>query len=191
VNISKRDKKILTIGGLAVAAFLFITYVISPFFESEQEIRDKTEQREGLLKKYEKIINQKSEVEKNLAQMKRQLSKIKGKLLKGSTPSLAAAEMQKMLEKISKVHDLELKSVKVKEAVEEGDFLVVPLELRLTTDLNRTRKFLTDLENNQKYLIIPQLKISVKNQRDPKEVIVTIVVSGFFLEEGAKDKKGA
>ena len=173
MNISKRDKKILTIGGLAVAAFLFITYVITPFFESEQEIRDKTEQREILLKKYEKIINQKSEVEKNLAQMKRNLSKIKGKLLKGSTPSLAAAEMQKMLEKISKVHDLELKSVKVKEAVEEGDFLVVPLELRLTTDLNRTRKFLTDLENNQKYLIIPQLKISVKNQRDPKEVIVT------------------
>ena len=189
MNISKRDKKILTIGGLAVAAFLFITYVITPFFESEQEIRDKTEQREGLLKKYEKIINQKSEVEKNLAQMKRELSKIKGKLLKGSTPSLAAAEMQKMLEKISKVHDLELKSVKVKEAEKEGDFLVIPLELRLTTDLNRTRKFLTDLEKNQKYLIIPQLKISVKNQRDPKEVIVTIVVSGFFMEEGAKDKK--
>jgi Tfp pilus assembly protein PilO len=189
VNISKRDKKILTIGGLAVAAFLFITYVISPFFESEQEIRDKTEQREGLLKKYEKIINQKSEVEKDLAQMKRKLAKIKGKLLKGSTPSLAAAEMQKMLEKISKVHDLELKSVKVKEAEKEGDFLVIPLELRLTTDLNRTRKFLTDLEKNQKYLIIPQLKISVKNQRDPKEVIVTIVVSGFFMEEGTKDKK--
>ena len=189
MNISKRDKKILTIGSLAVAAFLFITYVITPFFESEQEIRDKTEQREGLLKKYEKIINQKSEVEKNLAQMKRQLSKIKGKLLKGSTPSLAAAEMQKMLEKISKVHDLELKSVKVKEAEKEGDFLVIPLELRLTTDLNRTRKFLTDLEKNQKYLIIPQLKISVKNQRDPKEVIVTIVVSGFFMEEGTKDKK--
>ena len=189
MNISKRDKKILTIGGLAVAAFLFITYVITPFFESEQEIRDKTDQGEILLKKYEKIINQKSEVEKNLAQMKRNLSKIKGKLLKGSTPSLAAAEMQKMLEKISKVHDLELKSVKVKEAEKEGDFLVIPLELRLTTDLNRTRKFLTDLEKNQKYLIIPQLKISVKNQRDPKEVIVTIVVSGFFMEEGTKDKK--
>ena len=189
MNISKRDKKILTIGGLAVTAFLFITYVITPFFESEQEIRDKTEQGEILLKKYEKIINQKSEVEKNLAQVKRELSKIKGKLLKGSTPSLAAAEMQKMLEKLSKVHDLELKSVKVKEAEKEGDFLIIPLELRLTTDLNRTRKFLTDLEKNQKYLIIPQLKISVKNQRDPKEVIVTIVVSGFFMDEGAKDKK--
>jgi Tfp pilus assembly protein PilO len=185
VNISKRDKKILTVGGVAVGLFLFITYVISPFIESEQEIRDNTEQSEVLLQKYEKIINQKSEVEKDLTKIKRNLTKIKGKLLKGSTPSLAAAEMQKMLEKISKSHNLELKSVKVKEAEKEGDFLAIPLELRLTTDLNRTRKFLADLENNQKYLIIPQLKISVKNQRDPKEVIVTVVVTGFFMEEGA------
>jgi len=191
VNISKRDKKILTIGGVAVALFLFITYVISPFIESEQEIREDTEQREVLLQKYEKIINQKNEVEKDLTKMKRNLTKIKGKLLKGSTTSLAAAEMQKMLEKISKSHDLELKSVKVKDAEKEGDFLAIPLELRLTTDLNRTRKFLADLENNQKYLIIPQLKISVVNQRDPKEVIVTIVVTGFFMEEDAANKKGA
>jgi len=191
VNISKRDKKILTIGGVAVALFLFITYVISPFIESEQEIREDTEQREVLLQKYEKIINQKSEIEKDLTKMKRNLTKIKGKLLKGSTTSLAAAEMQKMLEKISKSHDLELKSVKVKDAEKEGDFLAIPLELRLTTDLNRTRKFLADLENNQKYLIIPQLKISVVNQRDPKEVIVTIVVTGFFMEEDAANKKGA
>ena len=191
MNISKRDKKILTIGGVAVALFLFITYVISPFIESEQEIREDTEQREVLLQKYEKIINQKSEVEKDLTKMKRNLTKIKGKLLKGRTTSLAAAEMQKMLEKISKSHDLELKSVKVKDAEKEGDFLAIPLELRLTTDLNRTRKFLADLENNQKYLIIPQLKISVVNQRDPKEVIVTIVVTGFFMEEDAANKKGA
>ncbi len=191
MNISKRDKKILTIGGVAVALFLFITYVISPFIESEQEIREDTEQREVLLQKYEKIINQKNEVEKDLTKMKRNLTKIKGKLLKGSTTSLAAAEMQKMLEKISKSHDLELKSVKVKDAEKEGDFLAIPLELRLTTDLNRTRKFLADLENNQKYLIIPQLKISVVNQRDPKEVIVTIVVTGFFMEEDAANKKGA
>ena len=189
MNISKRDKKILTIGAIAVALFLFVTYVVNPFIESEQEIREKTEQRELLLQKYEKIINQKGEVEKSLAQMKRNQGHIKGKLLKGSTPSLAAAEMQKMLEKISKKYDLELKSVKVKEAEKKGDFLAIPLEIRLTTDLNSTRKFLADLENNKKYLIIPQLKISVKNQRDPKEVIVTIVVTGFFMEEGAAGKK--
>jgi len=189
VNISKRDRKILTIGVVAVALFLVFTYVISPFIESEQDIRERTQQREMLLQKYEKIISQQKEIEKKLTQIKRQQGQLNKKLLKGSTPSLAAAEMQKMLEQISKKHDLELKSVKVKEAEKEGDFLAIPLEIRLTTDLNRTRKFLADLENNQKYLIIPQLKISVKNQRDPQEVIVTIVVTGFFMEGVAAEKE--
>ena len=93
--------------------------------------------------------------------------------------------MQKILEKLSKTHQLELKSVKVKDAEEKGEFLVIPLEIRLITDLNRTRKFLAGLEKNAKYLVIPKLKISVKNQKDPKEVIVTMVVTGFFLNKGA------
>ena len=189
MNISKRDRKILTIGIVAVALFLVYSYVISPFIESEQDIRERTEQREMLLQKYEKIISQRKEIEKKLTQIKRQQGQLNKKLLKGSTPSLAAAEMQKMLEQISKKHDLELKSVKVKDAEKEGDFLAIPLEIRLTTDLNSTRKFLSDLEKNQKYLIIPQLKISVKNQRDPQEVIVTIVVTGFFMEQAAAEKK--
>jgi Tfp pilus assembly protein PilO len=189
VNISKRDRKILTIGIVAVALFMVYSYVISPFIESEQDIRERTEQREMLLQKYEKIISQRKEIEKKLTQIKRQQGQLNQKLLKGSTPSLAAAEMQKMLEQISKKYDLELKSVKVKDAEKEGDFLAIPLEIRLTTDLNSTRKFLADLENNQKYLIIPQLKISVKNQRDPQEVIVTIVVTGFFIEQAAAEKK--
>jgi type II secretory pathway component PulM len=35
LDISKRDKKVLMIGGLAVVLFLIINYVISPFIESE------------------------------------------------------------------------------------------------------------------------------------------------------------
>ena len=191
MDISKRDKKVLMIGALAVALFLVINYVISPFIESENDIQGGTEQKEMLLQKYERVINQRGEIEKKLAKMKRDQSDLNKKLLKGSTPSLAAAEMQKMLEKISKKYGLELKSVKVKDAEESGEFLAIPLEIRLTTDLNSTRKFLADLEKNSKYLIIPKLKISVKNQRDPKEVIVTLVVTGFFMKKDTEKGKKA
>lgn len=191
MNISKRDKKVLIAGGLAVVLFLVVTYVISPFIESENDIQEETEQKEMLLQKYERVIGQREEIEKKLAKMKMEQSDLSKKLLKGGTPSLAAAEMQKMLENISKKHDLELKSVKVQDAEEIGEFLAIPLEIRLTTDLNSTRKFLADLEKNPKYLIIPKLKISVQNQRDPKEVIVTLVVTGFFMKKEADKAKKA
>jgi len=166
---------------------------IFPFIEGEKDIRERTQQKEMVLQKYEKIINQREEIEKKLNQLRGKQNQLNRRLLKGSTPSLAAAEMQKTLEGISRAHDLELKSVKVKDAEERGEFLAIPLEIRLTTDLNRTRKFLADLEKNSKYLylVIPQLKISVKNERDPKEVIVTLVVTGFFMRESSEKEEKA
>ena len=191
MNISRRDKKFLTIGAVALLLFLVVNYVIMPFMESEREIREGTEQKEVTLEKFEKIIAGRAEVEKQLAQLKKKQTQMNAKLLTGSTPSLAAADMQKMLEKISGTHDLELKSVKVQDGEKQGDLLTIPLEIRLQTDLERTRKFLADIEKNQKYLIVPSLKISVQNQRDPKEVIVTMVVTGFFMkEEAVQEEKG-
>ncbi len=191
MNISRRDKRFLTVGAVALLLFLVVNYVIIPFMESEREIREGTEQKEVTLEKFEKIIAGRAEVEKQLAQVKKKQTQLNAKLLTGSTPSLAAADMQKMLEKISGTHDLELKSVKVQDGEKQGDLLTIPLEIRLQTDLERTRKFLADIEKNQKYLIVPSLKISVQNQRDPKEVIVTMVVTGFFMkEEAVQEEKG-
>jgi Tfp pilus assembly protein PilO len=191
VNISKRDKKFLTVGAVTLLLYLVVNYVVMPFLEREREIREGTEQKEVTLEKFEKIIAGRAEVEKQLVQVKRKQTQLNSKLLTGSTPSLAAAEMQKMLEKISATHDLELKSVKVQDGEKQGDLLTIPLEIRLQTDLDRTRKFLADIEKNQKYLIVPSLKISVQNQRDPKEVIVTMVVTGFFMkEEAVQEEKG-
>jgi len=191
VNISRRDKKFLTVGALALLLFLVINYIIIPFIQSEREIREGTEQKEVTLEQYERIIAGRAEVEKQLAQVKKKQTQLNAKLLTGSTPSLAAADMQKMLEKIAATHDLEMKSVKVQDGEKQGDLLTIPLEIRLQTDLERTRKFLADIEKSQKHLIVPSLKISVQNQRDPKEVIVTMVVTGFFMkEEEAKEITG-
>ena len=189
MKISKRDKKILTVGALAAVLIFVVNYVIVPFIQGELDIRERTQQKEMLLQKYEKIMSQRDEIEKKLNQLRGKQNQLNSKLLKGSTPSLAAAEMQKVLEKISKKHGLELKSVKVKDEEERGEFLASPLEVRLITDLDRTRKFLSDLEKNAKCLVIPKLKISVKNQRDPKEVIVTLVVTGFFMKKGEEKKE--
>ena len=191
MNIAKRDKKFLVGGALAFVLFLIITYVIAPFIESEKEIQEGTQQKEMILQKYERIINQRGEVEKKLAQLRGKQNEVSRALLQGSTPSLAAAEMQKILEKMSSTHELELKSVKVQDAEERGTFLAIPIEVRLITDLNRTRKFLADLEKNQKYFTIPQLRISLQNQRDPKEVIVTLVITGFCMKESTGEGKKA
>jgi hypothetical protein len=45
------------------------------------------------------------------------------------------------------------------------------------------KNFIYSIETSQKLLTIPKLKISVRNRRDPKEIIVTMVVCGYMKKE--------
>jgi len=153
------------------------------------EIRERIQLMELNNEKYQKILRKRDEIENKLNRLRRKDNELDSKLLKGNTPSLAAAEMQKMLEKLSKASDLELKSVKVKKPEEIGDFLSIPIEVRFTTDLKKTTKFLKGIEKHNKLITISRLRIYVKRRRKPKLLIITMMVRGF-MEEAVEKKVG-
>ena len=182
--ISKRDKKFLRLGVLAVIIFVVVQYVFIPFYNREMEIREKIQLMELTNEKYTKIVSQRNKIENKLTQLKREKNRLDSKLLEANTTSLAAAKLQKTLEKISHASDLELKSVKVRTPEEIEDFISIPIELRFTTDLKRTTKFLKGIEKHNKLITISRLRVSVKRRRKPKLLIVTMVVRGY-MEEAA------
>ena len=186
--ISKRDKNFIKLGITAVITFVLALYVLIPFYKSEMEIREKIQLMELTNEKYMKILNQRDKVEKKLNRLIREKSSIGNKLLEGNTTSLAAAKMQKILEKISRASEVELKSVKVRDPEEIEDFISIPVELRFITDLKKTTKFLKGIEQNKKLMIISKFRISARRRRDPKLLTVTLLVKGFM--ENAEEKVG-
>ena len=181
MGISKRDKRFLMLGLSAVFIFILAQYVCIPFYNSEMEIREKIQLLELTNEKYTKILEKREDVVSKLNQLKRKESKTSNQLLlKGETTSLAAAEMQKMLEKLSSSSDIELKRVRVRDTKEIGDFLSIPVELRFTTDLKKMTDFLSKIKNSNKLITISRFKVSVKNRRDPKLLIVTMWANGFM-----------
>lgn len=181
MNLSKRDKRFLRLGLSAVLVFVFVQYVFIPFYNSEMEIREKIQSLELTHEKYRKILLKREDVVNKLNQLKQEENKISNQwLLKGTTASLAAAEMQKMLEKLSKDSDIELKRVKVRESKETGDFLSIPVELRFTTDLKKMTDFLSKIKKSNKLITISRFRIRVKRRRDPKLLIVTMWANGFM-----------
>jgi len=182
--ISKRDKRFLRLGVLAIIIFVVIQYVFIPFYHREIAIRERIKLLELTKEKYQKIISKRDEIEEKINQLRLKENRLDNKLLKGNTPSLAAAEMQKMLEKLSNTSDLELKRVKVQKPEKVGEFLSIPIEVRLTTDLKKTMKFLKGIEKSNKLMVISKLRIYAKRRRDPKLLIVRLVVKGF-MEEAA------
>jgi hypothetical protein len=137
--------------------------------------------KEMTYKKYLAFIAQKKEVERELAVLKGKEKDFEARLLKGDTPSLSASDLQNILSQASIQVKTLIRSTKVLEPETlEGGFLAIPIQVNLVSDVTRVRKFIAMIEEHFKYLIIPNLRISVINKADPKEVNVTMVVNGFM-----------
>jgi Tfp pilus assembly protein PilO len=183
MKITPRDKKFLIAGAVAVCIFIVIKFIIFPFLDMLDSQKEDLVFKEQAVEKYTRIISRQAELQKKLKLLKRDDLSISNSLLKGETPSLSAADIQKSIDRIATSSTIEIQSVKIMDSGKQGDFLTVPIQVRFTSDLKRMKNFIYSIETSQKLLTIPSLKISVRNRRDPKEIIVTMVVSGYMKKE--------
>lgn len=183
VKITPRDRKFLIAGGVAICIFILLKFIVIPSVEKVSSLQDDLVLKERTVEKYTKIISRQSELQKKLKLLKREQTKINNSLLTGGTPSLSAADIQKSIDRIATSSTIEIQSVKIMDSGKQDEFVTIPIQVRFTSDLRRMKNFVYGIETNQKLLTIPDLKISVRNRRDPKEVVVTMVVRGFMQKE--------
>jgi hypothetical protein len=183
MRISKRDKRFLQLGLLAVLLFIVTKYLVIPFYQQEISLREEIEGMELTHEQYKKIVLKRDDIEKQLSQITQKKNKITSQFLRGDTPALAASELQRILEQIAKTSEVELKRVRVRDSDEVGEFLSIPIEVRMTTDLQKATQFLEGIKKSNKFLYVGKLKISVKNRRDPKSLIVTMTVNGLIMDK--------
>ena len=180
MKITSRDKKFLVAGAVAFCVFIIMRFLVLPFYDKFAEQRRDIELKERTLEKYLKFIKKQAEFQQTLENLTREEIKTHGILLQGETPSLAAADIQKIVDKIAEESALEIKRVKVMDPGQKEEFTTIPIQVQFTSDLTRMIKFIQSIETNRKLLTIPDLKIRVKNKRKPREISVTLQISGFM-----------
>lgn len=183
LKISARDKRFIIVGAVAVGLFVLVKFFISPAADKFSGQKESLAFKEATVAKYTRIIGKQDELQKKLKLLKKDDAKISNSLLKGETPSLSAADIQKTIDRIATSSSIEIQSVKVMDSGKQADLVTVPIQVRFTTDLSRMKNFVYSIETGQKLLTIPNLKISVRNRREPREVIVTVVICGFMKKE--------
>ena len=125
--------------------------------------------------------------EARLKKLKRENRKTIKCFLQGETASLAAADLQKIIDGIAEKTGIAIKSVKVMDSAREEGLTSIPLQIMFTSDLTMFEKFIEKIENNRKLLTIPALKIRVKNKRKPMGISVTMTISGFVQKEETEE----
>ena len=180
MKLSSRDRKFLIAGAVAVAVFCVFRFGLFPLYDTYVERRNDIEQKVAIKEKYLKFLTEQDDFKRSIRDKGRGEAKVQQSLLRGQTASLAAADIQKIVDGFARESKVDMQSVKVLDSDTKGDFVVIPVQIAFRSDLTRLTKFIRSIESDRKLLTIPNLKIRVRNQRKPTDVTVTLTVAGYM-----------
>ncbi len=173
--------------GILVAAYV---YVVEPTLARTREQAALIPAREEILAKRHALIAQRPAYAARLEEVSRAAERVAERLLPGATPPLAASELQKLVKELAAQSSVEVRSERILPPVERGSLLEVPLELTVAGGIRDVLTLLYHLEGTTKILTLQELKVRVVSVGQPKELLTTLVVSGYILPSGQTQKQG-
>ncbi|MCP4681064.1 MAG: hypothetical protein GY864_01860 [Desulfobacterales bacterium] len=164
-KIDKKKKYILIIG--TVLLLFGLIYRIFPLIRGLDPGDEEIILKQRQLVKYRRMIEQKGDSEKKVANLNKVLGRMESGLLSGKTPSLAAADIQNILNKIVSKSGVTLKTVKVLKAEisEEIDYISIPVQFSINANIRQVKEILYGIENSRKYLETREIKVSTSRRR--------------------------
>ena len=112
--------------------------------------------------------------------MKR-FDKLSEGFLTAGTPAVAASELQKIVKDMAAQARTEVRSERILPPADRGELLQIPVEIAVSCEIRQLVDLLARLESAPKLLPVQELKIRVVNMTQPKDLLVTLTVSGFLL----------
>ena len=188
--VTERDKKVLIAGGIFVILYLLVIYVAQPIYKKQKHIASDIENKILFIEKYYAVINQKTLYENQEKLNKDFGANLTQHFLAETQPGLATAEMQKILEDISRQAGVELPRVRVEKMKYIETLLAVPVELTLLSTMRSLTEFIRLVENHEKFMIVQELNTRVVNKADPERLQTRLLIAGFIQQfEPEKNKR--
>jgi Tfp pilus assembly protein PilO len=180
MKFTPRDRKLIRAGLAVLVLVAVLKFGLFPLYDTYTERRNEIAQKEKAKEKYLKFLKENADFQKSSNERSREEAQVQQGLLKGETTSLAAADIQKIVDEFTKQSKIDMQSVKVLDSDTKDEFVVIPVQIAFSSDLTRLVKFVRGIETDRKLLTIPELKIRVKNEMKPQDVTVTLTVAGYM-----------
>jgi len=167
-----------------VLSILLSLGIIYRFFPDFQEVVSPGQEvllKERTLIKYRKIVSAGRGLDKRLASLDSSLNQLEARLLSGKTTSIAAVEIQKILQEIAGKSNVQVTRVKVMkpEELDQKDYLRIPVEFYILPTIRQLKEVLYRIENSQKFLRV--IKINTKFFVDKAmRLRCRITIAGFM-----------
>ena len=191
---------ILLAGGViagVIAGFYLMTY-LAP---SRDELSRQVELKKQYLVKQKELIGQEEWQKNRREQCQEQLKKSVVRLLDGTTPAIAGAELQSLLSDLATASGVEItrKTTRQEQKLED-DIIRVTVQIEINATPDQLVHFLAAMETSEKYLSIDDMAVVVMSQRrmrrirrmtspsvlTPDAIRPTLTVSGYIAAAKAE-----
>jgi len=161
-----------------IFSFIFITRFVNSYSH------DKETEASLLKKKLEyrySLMNAQESVEKELENLENNWLSMKSKIFLDSSDDLAFSNVLRIIEGISKKREVTIRSYKLEEVKNVGNFSVLPIRFEFSTRYENLVSLLYEIENYTNYLKISNIEI--RRLFNEENLIVKIVVRSLRYYE--------
>lgn len=181
-----RERKIILIAGLVllIMAAIYRFYPsVSELFAGSDEIRIK----QDLIARYQHIVDRGRQIDADHARMRRVLTQVESGLLSGATESLAAVEIQNIINTLALENNVKIDTLQVLKTrdVENVDYTMVPVRFSFGSGIPQLKDMLYRIESHDKILIVSDINSGLAVSTRTGNIRSTITVEGVMKKKGA------
>ena len=180
-NLSRRERLLV---GLAVVVGVILGgwfLVVEPILEHNRTAGELVPAREQVLQQKRDLIARRTTITTDLQATSARFDKLAEGFLTSATPAVAASELQKIVKDMAAQAKTEVRSERILPPADRGELLEIPVEIAVSCEIRQLVDLLARLDESPKLLPVQDLKVRVVNLSQPKELLVTLTISGFIL----------
>ncbi|HOB52677.1 MAG TPA: type II secretion system protein GspM [Acidobacteriota bacterium] len=203
MNISRRDRRVILIGGVVVLLVAAVWYGILPLIEYARQLENDKNQLESDLIRKAEIIRQKDGYQQSLAGLMAAEDRFRSIMIEGTDPTQVTSELHRVVNTLAEQHGISVSRIDASlkperfdtETVKQNPFMGNFLKLRVRASLKCTpdklMAMLASIEGHPKFLAVERLEVRAWNVRPDKEINPDIVVMTLIFkpDESGSDKK--
>jgi hypothetical protein len=188
ISLELRKRRRIIVAGLSVPVFLALIYLVNSFYLNSLMFDEALDLKQRNLAKYRQKVRGKKNVERELIRLKNTFKQAEAALLTGKTPSLAAAEIQEIVSKMTKAAGAQIMTMRILQPDRSAKdiYLAIPVEVTINSTIRQLTQLLYKLDRSAKLLRITKLgigsprgRVRFANRAGPVNIVTTLTVEGF------------
>jgi type II secretory pathway component PulM len=179
-SLSTRERTIVAgavLIALLVGGYIFI---VEPIRASNASTAELLPVRADVLARRRDLVARKAAITADLQAVEQRIETLSARFLIAATPAVAASELSNIAKEITSAAKTETRTERILPPVERGELLEIPIEIAISGEVAQIVDVLDRIERAPKLLRVGELKVRVMNVTQPKDLLATMIVSGFI-----------